>query len=686
MIRRILSARLTLVLIVAIVPAIILGVFIGALAAASAGTARVPAALVNEDDLVQTKNEDGTTTTIAAGRLVVTGLTKPAQAGTAGVAVDWTLTNAKDARAMLDGGEVYAIVTIPKTFSKSISNLSGTDAKRADIAIRTDDAHGTLVSQISGILGTTIASTIGTSISTSVVQGLYGGYATVRTSLQKAADGATKLSDGASTLSTGLSAAADGGDGVATGVTSLGSGAAKLASGANSLASGLDEAARGAKGAAGGARSLASGVDTYTDGVASYSKGVDSLLTGIAPALDGSISSAQTKLASGSGSIADALTRLAQDPTLSATDAATLASLGTQLQQVSAGQAQLAAGQQRLEAAGAGIAPLESAGAKLRSGGSTLDSGAKALASGLRALPSGLSASAAGARSIGSGAAKLSTGADTLATGASQLADGVRKSASGAKSLATGANTFGSGLGDGAKQVPNLTAAQQKRVGAVVASPIGANASTQNRLSGPGEIVATLILPVGLWIGAAALVLLFGPIRRRLLTTAVGTGRLVGGTLGRGAVVAAAQAVLMVALLAATVHPSWNALLLVFAVAVVAGVAFLAVHQALQAIFGRAGTVLSVVLLGVQLVAVGGIYPIELVSTPFQVVSPFLPMTAGVGATQAALAGAGGSAVAGGLVALALWGLIGFLVTVVAVSRRRSSTALFSPAAAPALS
>lgn len=280
MIRRILAAPLTRVLIVAIVPAVILGVFIGALAAASAGTARVPAALVNEDKLVQTKNDDGTTTTIASGRLVVTGLTKPAKAGAAGVNVDWTLTNAKDAKAMLEAGEVYAIVTIPTTFSKSISSLSGTDAKRADIAIRTDDAHGTLVSQIGGILGTTIASTIGTSISTSVVQGLYGGYASVRTSLEKAADGATKLGDGASTLSTGLSSAADGGDGVATGVTSLGSGAAKLASGADSLASGLDKAAAGAKGAAGGAKSLASGVDTYTDGVDSYSKGVDSLQIG----------------------------------------------------------------------------------------------------------------------------------------------------------------------------------------------------------------------------------------------------------------------------------------------------------------------------------------------------------------------------------------------------------------------
>ena len=96
MIGRILRAPLVRLLIVALVPAVVLGVFVAALAAADSGDARIPAALVNNDQLVQQKNDDGTKTTVAAGRLVVTGLTKPAGSG-AGASIDWTLTNTKAA-------------------------------------------------------------------------------------------------------------------------------------------------------------------------------------------------------------------------------------------------------------------------------------------------------------------------------------------------------------------------------------------------------------------------------------------------------------------------------------------------------------------------------------------------------------------------------------------------------------
>ena len=115
----------------------------------------------------------------------------------------------------------------------------------------------------------------------------------------------------------------------------------------------------------------------------------------------------------------------------------------------------------------------------------------------------------------------------------------------------------------------------------------------------------------------------------------------------------------------------------------IGGIAFLAIHQLLQALFGSAGTVLSIVLLGVQLVAVGGIYPIQLVSAPFQVISPFLPMTAAVDATTAVLTGASAGSVATGVLSLVLWAILAFVLTVAVVARRRSSPALFS--ATPAL-
>jgi putative membrane protein len=680
MIGRILRSPLVRLLIVAIVPAVVLGVFVAALAAADDGSARIPAALVNNDKLIQTKGADGKTSTVAAGRLVVTGLTKPTSSD-AGASIDWTLTNTKDAQKMLADGDVYAIVTIPKTFSKSISSVSSSTPKQADIRIKTDDAHGTIVSQIGGVVGDTIASTVGGQITTSVVSGLYGGYATVRSSLLKAADGATSLGDGASSLSTGLDKAADGGAGLATGAGSLGDGARQLASGASSLGTGLDSAATGAGSAASGAKRLASGIDTYTDGVTSYTKGVNQLLSGI---VSGSRTSAaaQTQLAGGTSKIADSLRALTQDPTLSAQSRGALTQIAGQLDTISSGQSKLAAGSSQI-AGNAGIAQLRGAGTKLSGGGVSLDSGAKALASGLAQLPGGIRSAASGAGKLATGAAQLGTGADKLSTGASQLTQGVRKSADGADQLASGANKIGSGLKDGAKQVPNLTKAQQTKAGKVIANPVNASATRENPLSGPGQIVSTLIVPVGLWIGAAALVLLFGAVSRRLLATGVGTGRLVGGALLRGVVVAVVQAVLIVVLLAATLGVGWSALAPLFLVAVVGGIAFLAIHQLLQALFERAGTVLSIVLLGVQLVAVGGIYPIELVSEPFQVISPFLPLTAAVNATTAVLTGSSAGTVGTAVLSLVLWAILAFVLTIAVVARRRTSTALFS--ATPAL-
>jgi putative membrane protein len=120
-------------------------------------------------------------------------------------------------------------------------------------------------------------------------------------------------------------------------------------------------------------------------------------------------------------------------------------------------------------------------------------------------------------------------------------------------------------------------------------------------------------------------------------------------------------------------------------VAVVAGVAFFALHQLLGALFGRAGTVVSIVLLGAQLVAAGGLYPIELVSAPFRIVSPYLPLTAAVSALQAVLTGAAGPPVASGIAVLLIQAVAAFALTVAVVARRRSSVALFAAPAVPTL-
>ncbi len=689
--------RIALVIVAAIVPALVLGVFVGALASADTGSATVPAAIVNNDRFVQSKGADGKTTTIAAGRLVVSNLTKPPAAG-GGARIDWRLSNEQQAKDLLAAGDVYAIVTIPKGFSKSISSVSGTNPTPAGITIRTDDAHGYIVSQLASSLGTSLTATLGSTIAESVIKGLYGGYGTLHDKLGTAATGAEKLGSGSTALASGLGQLAAGQDGIAAGASSLGSGAARLASGAGSLASGASALATGLGKAATGADALAGGAAKVATGVTTYTGGVSSLASGLHRAASSSSGlerypAGVTAYTGGVKSASDGLAQvLAADPTIDAQSRAALTRIQQGLATLSAQNAALVAGAKGAASLQSGVSSASAGASKLAAGGPALAKGAHSVASGASSLASGLHASASGAERLASGAspiangvAGIASGANGLGSGAAKIAAGIRSSGTGAAKLGNGVSSLGSGLHTAVNGLPDTTDAQAARIAHVVANPVQATAVRQHETTSIGQIVAALIVPVSLWIGAAAAVLLFGAIRRRLLASGIGSARLVGSALARGAVLAAVQAVLLLVLMQATLGLGWDRAGLALLVALVAGVAFFAIHQLLTAAFGRAGTVISIVLLGAQLVAVGGLYPIQLVSTPFQVVSPYLPLTAAVGAMQAVITGADGGAVAGGIATLLLYGVAAFLGTVAVVSRRRSSVALFAPPAVPAL-
>ncbi|MGN6742300.1 MAG: YhgE/Pip family protein [Amnibacterium sp.] len=687
---------IALLVVAAIVPALVLGVFIGALAAADKGHATIPAAIVNQDRFVQSKGANGKTTTIAAGRLVVTNLTKPTASGP-GATIDWRLSNASQANDLLASGAVYAIVTIPKDFSKSISTVSTTHPDRASITIRTDDAHGYIVSQLASSLGTSLTATLGSTISEGVIKGLYGGYGTLHDQLGKAADGADTLGSAGGSLAIGLGRLASGQDGIASGATGLGSGAAQLASGADSLASGASSLAAGLASAANGADASASGASKLAGGVRRYTGGVSSLASGLRTAASRSSGLQQLPdgvkaYTGGVSSANDGLKQVLADPTLPAQDRAALTQIQQGLQARSDQGAGLVTGAQGAASLQSGVAASAAGAGTLAAGGPALNSGTSSLASGLGSLASGLHRSASGASGLASGAAQLASGtrgiasgADRLGSGAAKIASGIRSSETGAAKIGSGTTSLAGGLHKAVDGLPDTTPTQAARIADVVANPVQATSQRQHLTSSIGQIVAALILPVSLWIGASAAVLLFGAIRRRLLATGIGSGRLVGAALARGALLAVAQAVLLLVLLQSTLGLTWDRAALALLVAVVTGVAFFAVHQLLTALFGRAGTVISIVLLGAQLVAVGGLYPIQLVSEPFQVVSPYLPLTAAVGAMQAVITGADGGAVGGGIATLLVYGVVAFALTVVAVARRRSSVALFAPPAVPAL-
>jgi putative membrane protein len=609
-----------------IVPLAIAGLFAGALATADKRVDTVPAIVVNNDKMVNLTQSDGTTTPVLAGRQLVTELTAPGKNGEKTAGFDWTISNSADAATALTTGDAYAVLTIPPDFSASVTSLSGSAPKQAKLVIRTNDAPSYLAGSAAQSVGTAMTSAFGRAITQQYLAGFYKQLGTMGGSLTSAADGAAQVSSGV--------------DGLATGLDSLASGAASAASGASSAASGADSFASGVMSYTGGVDSLSAGLGQLNSGAA----GLGALRTGL-PAFAGGVQQA----ASGFQPLNAQLQQLlGADPA----QADTLAPLAQALNQYQAGLDALAAQSPAISQAGSGI-------------GSVVD--------GISQSANGAARLAAASGELRSGADDLASGVSGIAVGVSQLAEGTASSAAGAHQLAGGAGTLATGLGSGAKQASALGNQDAASTAKVVSDPVTVSTTRANKIDSIGPVIGMIVVPLGLWIGALVIFLILRPLSSMALASTASTGRIVLRGLAHAFAIAAAQAVAIVGLLHGALGVSWAVLPATLSFALLLALVFVTVHHALVALFGRAGTVVSLVLLALQLTSAGGLYPIEIVAKPFQVVSPFLPLTWAVDGMQAIVSGVGGAEVLGSAAVLGAFAVVSLLVSLGVVARRRGA-------------
>lgn len=609
------------------VPLAVAGLVSGAFAGADDNVEAIPAVVVNNDEMVTMTLPDGTEQPVLAGRLLVTELTDPDTAG-----FDWTISNDDEAAKLLASGDAYAVLTIPADFSSSVTSLSGETPTKANLDIRTDDAHGYLAGSVAQSVGDAMTATFGRELTTQYLEGFYGNLAALGGSLGDAADGATQIS-----------------------------------SGVDSLAGGLGELSNGVAQSAAGATELANGATAYADGVAQYTNGVDGIAGGLAElnagaaGLDGisdgwdqyvgGISSGVAQIEAQVGPIADSLDQIiAANPDLVA-----------QYPQIG-------------EAAGS-IAEVRAQLGALVTGGEAL---ATATRSGIDGVQGGISGLAGGAAELSAGSAGIRDGGYGIASGTGELADGLgalstgaANAANGATELAGGAATLADGLTTGAEEAKALTDIDAAATADVVAEPVTSTTERDNEIGTIGEVIGMLFVPIGLWLGAMAMFLVFRPFNREALRSTASTGGLVVRTLARAGLLALAQAVTVVLLLHGLLGVAWGLLPQTLSFAVLLALAFTAIHAFLTVALGRAGMLVSLVLVALQLAASGGLYPVEVLSGPFQAISPFLPLTWAVQGMQLIVAGAGGAAVATAAGIIALFGVGAMIGTAIVVGRRR---------------
>lgn len=574
---------------------------------------RLPVALVNSDASV---TMDGTT--LSAGSEVTSRLL-------ASKDLDWVVADASTAAKGVDDGTYYFALTIPTDFSAKIASAGGSDPTAAELMVTYNDANSFLAST----LGREAMSQVQTAVSATVSQ---KAVSSVLVGLGSARDGFARASDGALTLRAASGDLAGGAENVAAGAAKVASGAAEAATGATALAGGASDAATGAA-------ALATGAATVSDGAHTAATKAAALTAGSAQVAAGTDEAAQTigtlagKLPALSTGLGQVGAYLAAHATAGDTTAAAL------LQGLQSAESTLPTSDQ--------LTAMTTKLATLDSGAHAVADGSSALSTGLTALADGTAKTATGARSLADGTATLATGARRLATGTGTLASGTASLATGATAVADGATKVTDGtqslatsLAGGASAIPQDTTSQQTQRADVISTPVSMVSTDVAKAQGFGEGFAPFFIPLALFVGALITWLLLRPVPPRALATPASGWR----TTLAGYLPALAIGVGQVAIMLAVIHYGvglhLSSVAGTIAFTLLIAAAFLALQQALNAVFGpAAGKVVILALLMLQLASSGGTYPVETTPEFFRVVHPLLPMSYAVSGLREVITG-----------------------------------------------
>ncbi|MDY5148305.1 hypothetical protein DDD64_04580 [Actinotignum sanguinis] len=744
----------------AIIPMIYALILTGAYDDPLGNLSEIPAAIVNEDRGTQLDGSE-----VNLGATITTKLLETEERQN----FQWREYSAAEATQKLANGEVYAVLSIPASFSNDATSVARGPgaATRARLSFVTDDALNYIVGNVGRVIASTATAAVSEEVSAEYLDGIYLSFGTLSEQLRAAAGGAgelgaglhdasrgaTRLTAGADELAEGAGRLATGTETVAAGVGRLNDGAAQLAAGAGdaaggagALSEGVSRVAEGASTASlaagqlrDGATRSAAGLDTLAAGSRDLAAGSQKVAEGNAALAEGTsqalagaqqLSAGSEKLTGGLSTLNDGLStliamfdvlppevvkaklseaqagtaRLLEGSTQLQGGIATLvgggsdAGLGPDAGGESGGLTALASGAQ---AASAGAAQLKDGAAQLAAGTERAAAGAQQalaatteFAQQLDTLATGSTRAATGATRLADGTALLATGSSELANRAPELAAGARAAHSGAAQVSSGATALANNQGtlrdglhtlregaatlevklsEGAEKIPVYTPGESETMQRVGATPVELSTTRAHPVSDFGAAVACYFIALAMWVGAIGLYLMRPPLSRRLAAA-----RVSGLTLGLGSVaIGALMGIVQAGLLVGILHFFGNVDLInpgaTFAICITSSLVYIAINQALIALFGAPGRFIALLMIVIQLGAAGGIYPVETAPGFFRAVHPLLPVTHTVNALRAAIAG---GPIDTGTYAgvLGLWFAASVLATVLAaiITRRRT--------------
>lgn len=276
----------------------------------------------------------------------------------------------------------------------------------------------------------------------------------------------------------------------------------------------------------------------------------------------------------------------------------------------------------------------------------------------------GLAQLSGGTASLATGLGGLSDGITKLAAGSTDIATGVEGISSGTSAIAGGATELANGLDTAVENIPVYTAAETKKLSEVVTAPVALkDAGTLSF----GANSTPLYVVLSLWIGALAIFVGLRTLPQRLLESTRSSLSLATRSFVIPAVVGIVQGVAVATVIAVANGYGVGEWASVVAIAAFIGIAFTATNQALNAVLGGFGRMVSLAV-GILILVTG---VISTVPALLDSLLSFTPANDAVTALQAVINSGNVSGFASAITALVLWSLGGVLVTALAISRKR---------------
>ncbi|OHV04427.1 YhgE/Pip family protein [Mycobacterium talmoniae] len=319
-----------------------------------------------------------------------------------------------------------------------------------------------------------------------------------------------------------------------------------------------------------------------------------------------------------------------------------------------------------------GAAQLASGAGQLETGAGQLSSGTGQLAAGLGDAQSRVSTVTGPLHQLPappgplSGAAsqieQLAAGLDTAASGANQVNDGAHQLEGGIGQLSAGAHQLADQLAQGRDQVPVYNQAERDRLKNVAATPAVAITDSTNI----GAAVAAVAITLALWACALGTYVITRAVPGAVLTSRESTWMIVVRAACPGLTVAVLAAVALTTMLIPILDIAvvrWFELL---GVTLLTALTFIALNQAVTAIFKRPGRFASIAVLVLALVT-------SLMSTipaTLHTIGSYLPTHPAILALRGVIIGS--DVAVTGVAQLAGWLVVGGLATVLVTEQRRT--------------